>query len=377
MSNILTRKEMKDLFLNITANTVPSGKEHIFIDNHLLPYLANLELEHSVDRMGNIWVKIGESRTLFAAHLDDVSPSAQPVNHVITNNRWIATDGKTILGADNKAGVLVLFALMTNKVQGNYAFFVGEEIGCQGSGAVAEEHKGLYDRVISFDRKSYGSIITHQSYGRTCSDQFAETLSDLLAKEDSFFEKDGGGIYTDSNSFAPYVPECTNLSVGMFHCHSHSEHLDMYYLAHTINALVVIDWEALPSVRDMSLSNRRRLDDFGYTGFPPEKRVPRYGAIKNIWELDDYAANPAEDFLDYGIEDNSVADRCPCCNAVLDVPYGSYCSECLFDFGCDRCNDKNADFLVLTEDGDLFCGECAVAVDVDPASDFFILERKV
>jgi hypothetical protein len=49
------------------------------------------------DEHGNYFYKIGESRSIFASHLDTVSREHTKVNHVINGN-MISTDGTTTLG---------------------------------------------------------------------------------------------------------------------------------------------------------------------------------------------------------------------------------------------------------------------------------------
>jgi hypothetical protein len=131
----------------------------------------------------------------------------------------ISTDGTTTLEHD-KAGVSVLIWMMKHNIPGLYYFFIGEEVGCIGSG-LAEIMVILGDRIIS-SIEDTGSIITHQSYARCCSDAFGDALCDELNKSGMSYIKDDGGVYTDSAEFVDYIPECTNISVG-------------YYSEHTVN----------------------------------------------------------------------------------------------------------------------------------------------
>jgi hypothetical protein len=95
------------------------------------------------------------------------------------------------LGADDKAGVTVLLWMIQNNIPGLYYFFIGEEVGCIGSGLAAKygNFKGNYDRIISFDRRDVGSIITFQSYSRCCSDAFANDLCSELNKSGLTIQK--------------------------------------------------------------------------------------------------------------------------------------------------------------------------------------------
>lgn len=209
----------------------------------------NLEM----DKFGNYFFKIGNSRTVFASHFDTACKEYQKVTHVVENN-IVKTDGKTILGADDKAGVTLMLWLIKNNVPGLYYFFIGEEVGCIGSSKASilptfQE----YDRIISFDRRGTESVITHQSYTRTCSDEFATALSKQLNQYgDLKYDIDDTGVYTDSAEFTSVIPECTNISVGYYNEHTTRESQDLNHLVKLALSIVDVNWERLPTVRDVN-----------------------------------------------------------------------------------------------------------------------------
>lgn len=247
--NKKTFKYIKKNFLKLTKKTYPYGAEPDLKDEGLLlDFLQE-------DQFGNYYHKIGESRTIFASHLDTVGSIQEDVVHVIDEKQVVRTDGHTILGADCKAGVVLMYWMIKHKIPGLYYFFIGEEVGCQGSGYVAtslrSEIEGNYDRIISFDRKDVNSIITFQSGYRTCSEEFSKALSKQLNKTNGFkYKSDNTGSYTDSAEFTSIVPECTNLSVGYYAQHTNSERQDLIHLTKLADSLLTVDWESLPSVRD-------------------------------------------------------------------------------------------------------------------------------
>ena len=63
---------------------------------------------------------------------------------------------------------------------------------------------------------------------------------------------DDGGIYTDTNSYAGIISECTNISVGYFKQHSASEVLNMSFLMELRDALIGADWAKLRVSRDVT-----------------------------------------------------------------------------------------------------------------------------
>lgn len=239
-------------FLQLTKRTYPYGTEHL-LKNHL-------PTGYQTDNWGNYYLEVGSgSTTMFTCHLDTASyGGSNPVRHVFEGN-FIKTDGSTILGADDKAGMVVLLYMIKKQIPGIYYFFLGEERGCIGSSDVSENWENLeiskrITKVVSFDRRGTGSIITEQFGGVCCSDEFAKELASRLNAVDSefHFRPDPTGIYTDSAQFIDLVPECTNISVGYYNEHTGSETQDIHFLRKLCQAVVKIDWESLPIKRDPS-----------------------------------------------------------------------------------------------------------------------------
>ena len=240
---------IKSTFLKLTHKTYPFGTEDELVDDMTRQNIfPNLEK----DDWGNYLIRVGQSRTIFTAHLDTACKDQSDVKHFISKQQIVTTDGKTILGADDKAGVTILLWLIKNNIPGLYYFFIGEEVGCVGSSAASiyGQFKGLYDRVISFDRRGTNSVITFQSSSRSCSDDFAKELSSQLNKfTNLYYKPDNTGVYTDSAEFVDVVPECTNISVGYQSEHTFQESQDLYHLNKLALACLDVKWEELPTKR--------------------------------------------------------------------------------------------------------------------------------
>jgi len=236
-------------FLQLTKWTYPYGTEHT-----LESYLPK---GFRKDENDNYYFQIGENpTTMFACHLDTSCSKQEKVTHM-QDSQYIGTNGKTILGADDKAGMVILLYMIEKKIPGLYYFFIGEEVGCIGSNALSMQWEELQmfndiKKVISFDRRGTKSIITHQLYGRCCSDEFAQELANRLNSTDNGLEMelDDTGMMTDSAQFVDLVPECTNISVGYYNEHTVNEVQDIEFLQRLCKAVVSIDWETLPVVRD-------------------------------------------------------------------------------------------------------------------------------
>jgi putative aminopeptidase FrvX len=281
MMNVLQK------FLELTKETYPHGHEEELFDK-----LPNCLKQ---DEFGNLFYQIGDNpSTMFTCHLDTASHDKSEVTHVIKDG-MIYTDGSTILGADDKAGVVVLLSLMENKNTGLYYFFLGEERGCVGSRKLASVHsknpiEGI-KKVVSFDRRGKGSVITHQLSGRCCSEEFAKELSKKLNQVsgeiyDTFFDysPDSTGIYTDSAQFTGIYSECTNISVGYQNEHTKYESQDITHLIRLCEVVKKIDWDSIGSYRDQTKNNYYgdEDDDYGY-GY----QTRSYSSYKNDYYVVD------------------------------------------------------------------------------------------
>jgi len=254
-------------FIKLTSRTYPYGLEDSLVAEMKRVGIFPEDLKKDVH--GNYFYEIGQSRTIFASHLDTATKVSSKVNHVFDGD-IIKTDGTTVLGADDKAGVTIMLWMMNHKVPGLYYFFIGEEVGCIGSGLAAKsigDFKGKYDRIISFDRRDVFSVITHQSWSRCCSNEFADELANQLnsAGVGLEYKKDDGGVYTDSAEFIDIIPECTNLSVGYYKEHTTTESQDIEHLRKLAEACLKVDWDNLPTVRDPKVTEYKSSSTTNYS----------------------------------------------------------------------------------------------------------------
>lgn len=261
----LTKMNIKDKFLELTSRTYPHGTEELVFP------LLDSRLQK--DEFGNLFIQIGESDVMFTSHLDTATSANTNVNHVF-EGKYIKTDGTSILGADDKAGVTIMLHMIENNIPGLYYFFLGEEVGCVGSRKVATKQKtekieGI-NKVISFDRRGNDSVITFQSSQRCCSDVFGEALSkELNLANDTFkYKNDPTGILTDSVQFISIYSECTNISVGYQSEHTFSETQDIEHLEKLAEACLKVDWNNLPVERDPSKTEYKSYGSYGrYSGY--------------------------------------------------------------------------------------------------------------
>lgn len=223
------------------------------------------------DSHGNYIKIVGESpRVSFMAHHDTVhTHGGMQTPYIIEDQVFISED---CLGADCTTGIYIILNLIECNIPGVYVVHAAEEIGCIGSSNIVQESPEWLNHVdiaISLDRWGTSSIITHQMGERTCSDAFANSLSEQLGMEHRIDTK---GSYTDSNEYRGVISECTNLSVGYYNQHSEKETQDLEYLDKIIEALCKVNWESLVVERPPYIDyNDSWLIRDNYTGYTEEK----------------------------------------------------------------------------------------------------------
>lgn len=226
----------------------------------------------TADGFGNRMVTIGHMpRVLWSCHVDTVA-KRDGHQDVSVDKHGIAKlrNGKAgmSLGADDGAGVWIMLGMIAAGRPGLYLFHRGEECGCLGSNWIQKNNPDLLkgiDAAIAFDRAGYEDVITHQAYGRTCSDAFAVSLARALNALDQDFQyaPDNTGVFTDTNEYAGIVPECTNLSVGYYDQHGPRETLDLEHCEKLLAAMLRLDASKLVIERDPSIQEDDLWDSAG------------------------------------------------------------------------------------------------------------------
>ena len=118
-------------FIKMVTIDSPSGREE-WMSAYLQKWLVKNRFSFKTDKMGNIFAtnnKKGES-LLLCAHMDTVQPGENIKPSV--KKGIIKSDGKTILGADNKAALTAILYAIENMVTIRpieLLFTVKEEVG--------------------------------------------------------------------------------------------------------------------------------------------------------------------------------------------------------------------------------------------------------
>lgn len=227
------------------------------------------------DSDGNYHMTIGNPDIAFMAHFDSVHKKGG-IQKIAITDEWCKLHRdeteSNCLGADCATGIWLILEMIRENVPGHYVIHADEETGCKGSRALVKSNpKWIAETsaAISFDRKSTESIITHQMGGRTCSDEFAESLGLIIGLDQM---PDDTGSYTDSNEYADDIAECTNLSVGYYSQHTRQEIQDLRFAAVLADRLIEADWSQISIARkpgdyDRAFEFGSRYWDNDFTGY--------------------------------------------------------------------------------------------------------------
>jgi hypothetical protein len=263
-----TSEELLFLLLDLLSETCPYGNEERV--HKFLPPGGEF------DDVGNYIMKVGESKTLFACHMDTVSQKVEKVKPWYDNG-WIYSKTKAYcLGGDDRCGMLCCIAMINANVPGTYIFHIGEERGTIGANHIASTYDlTQFNKAIEFDRRGVNSVITRMMCSTMCSDAFSIELANRLGMT---FAPDKTGLYTDVYKYAKAIPEVTNVSVGYYNEHSSKEKINADWLVNElIPQLLTIDWETLPIERDPSKYEEDDFETFlTECGYYQSKYEPKY-----------------------------------------------------------------------------------------------------
>ena len=241
----------RDLLLEILSFARPHDSE--CEKRFVREFVDKAHPDITQDAFGNRMVRLGSAPIMWSCHVDTVAAEGgyQMVDFDPMTGLASLRNGKggMSLGADDGAGVWIMLQMLKAGVEGLYVFHRGEERGCLGSEWIVRNTPELLhgiDAAIAFDRGGTHDVITHQSFGMTASDKFAWSIANQLNRHKGLrFQPDNTGVFTDTNTYADLISECSNLSVGYDRNHGPNETLDVYHAERLLDAMLVLDLDAI------------------------------------------------------------------------------------------------------------------------------------
>lgn len=167
---MVNKKRLIEIFLNLVKIDSPTGEEEK-VARYVLGILKSMKINCFKDKFNNVVARMPGSGEpiLLAAHLDTVEPGRK-ISPIVKNGK-IISDGKTILGADNKVAVAAIIeAIAVIKESGiitrpiDIVFTSAEESG--NYGAIYLDYSKIEAREgYCFDvSQSIGTIITSSPF---------------------------------------------------------------------------------------------------------------------------------------------------------------------------------------------------------------------
>ena len=266
--------------------------EEEFIQKYIIPLGGVMK-----DEYGNLVKRIGDNPdVMWSCHTDTVHKHDGMQGIELKGQYAVLNDPKSnCVGADDAVGVWLMMELIRAGKEGLYVFHRCEERGGQGSEYITKNHEHLFKEikcVIALDRAGTRDLITHQGFGRCCSDEFGASLAEALNMK---YELCDGGVFTDSANYTDLVGECTNLSVGYQSEHSKLEKTDISFLHNLRDSLLLLDYSKLVYKREPG-----EVDNISgnFMGFDYEAYGTEEGRELNdlCWEYPDVAAQLLSDY---------------------------------------------------------------------------------
>lgn len=240
-----------------------------FINEVLLPFLDEFNLDYEVDKEWNVYVETDpEATTLYLSHTDtcDSMKDHGVRKEFIEEDGLVSLKSKhSCLGADDGAGVYIMMKLIEAGISGKYLFTTGEEVGLVGMSYWIETTDldtvlfGV-ERSVEFDRRGTNEIIMYQCGQKMATFDDAFKLSEDLCSRGMEMYPSNRGVFTDNLLLEGIVPNNYNIAVGYENQHTRKEYLDTDFVEQLLEA-----WIAMESMNSYSFNSR--LQSYTYDDY--------------------------------------------------------------------------------------------------------------
>lgn len=223
MKKELNFELLKSLY-KVFSPSMNEKKMRRFIKRHVNNNISGVTIVQDV--AGNLLITKGESDSYpcICAHMDQVQRLHPKDFTCVENDNVIfgysPKERKQCgLGADDKNGLFIALECLASYDVIKCAFFVGEEIGCKGSGAVDVSFFDDCRYCIQVDRRGNSDMVTN-IYSEMCSEEF---IHDVDCFSHGYDISDG--LMTDVAELRERGVEvsCINLSCGYYEPHTDYE----------------------------------------------------------------------------------------------------------------------------------------------------------
>lgn len=261
------------------------------------------------DATGNLYLTKGEAETYpcLAAHMDQVQ-KPYPKDYKVVETADIvfgyspSQRSQCGLGADDKCGIWIALKMLARHDVIKVAFFVGEEIGCQGSSRANMDFFSDVRFVVQADRRGAFDLITEIGFCDICSEEF---IADIQAE--LFGYKPESGMMTDVEALKEngLGVSCINLSCGYYDPHTEHEYVvkaDMINALNFVNHII----EKCDKVYPHEYSYDKYDDYYSYSYFGRGKWRKKNGEELEEAKIEEYYEQyeTAREYVFYEMQDN-------------------------------------------------------------------------
>lgn len=269
--------------------------------------VSNVTIEE--DEIGNLYLTKGESETYpcLAAHMDQVQKPYPKDYKVVETSDIVFGYSPSLrkqcgLGADDKCGIWIALKMLAKHDAIKVAFFVGEEIGCQGSSRANMDFFSDVRFVVQADRRGANDLITDISFCDICSEEFeADTEAEL------FGYKSESGMMTDVEALKEngLGVSCVNLSCGYYDPHTEHEYVvkaDMINALNFVNHII----EKCVKVYPHECSYDKYDDYYSYSYFGRGRWRKKNGEEMEEAKLQEFydQYETAREYISFAMQDN-------------------------------------------------------------------------
>ncbi|MCY8291563.1 M20/M25/M40 family metallo-hydrolase [Bacillus haynesii] len=238
-------KKMKKQLINLLNIQAPSGQEHKVV-KYVKPILESLCDKVWLDDYRNLLAekRVGSGKgatIILSAHMDSVKGLVPGREVKEIDGTFYSSKG--ILGADDRAGIAILLAVLRNVEKTCFegtikvAFSREEEIGCVGSSQIDKEWIEGSDLAIVVDRRGNNDIVVGNWSQAFCSDEVGTFFEECAAMQDMSWSAVEGGI-SDACTFAELNVNSVNLSAGYMNEHTPREYVVLEDMKKTVSLIL-------------------------------------------------------------------------------------------------------------------------------------------
>jgi len=294
------------------------------------------------DKLGNLYATKGFAETYpcVVGHLDTVHRIIPVEDYLVVKDKDVifaidrSSYSRTGIGGDDNVGIFIALEILRAYDNVKVAFFVDEEVGCQGSSSCDMSFFDDVSLVFQADSQGYTDIVNEIGGTSLYGDKFSKAISGVLTK---YNKKEVWGGMTDVQQLAESgLDVCVlNCSCGYYSPHSDREYVKInevlltLFLFQDIIDEIFVDGEKWSYKRLPKKEYGYNAYGSGYNDYDYYANIKENEALLTTVkeeEEDDFEAE-----VDGNVADLVIAPTCSLCDSTLDIDHFNglgWCHNC-------------------------------------------------